>query len=247
MGESARKFAKEVGIIVLGVLIALGLGKVADDLSWQSQVGHAQSALAVEISESVGQGIDRMRAMPCVERRLDELASSVDTASSAGRLPPVPPTDWPPFHTYPSGAWESTLSSQTAARFSREQINRLAALYRFTALAEAAGQRETEIWARLSALVGPGRAFSDSEEASARQLLSEARFYNRYMAGMGLRLQQHAARLQIELDERRLNDRRTRPLSNLASCRPRQTQIPDAYGQGIWETMLKDVESGLRR
>lgn len=32
IGERARKFLREVGRVVLGVLIALGLGTVADDI-----------------------------------------------------------------------------------------------------------------------------------------------------------------------------------------------------------------------
>lgn len=247
LADRTRQFGKEVGIIVLGVLIALALGKVADDLGWHFQVQEAKATLAAEVSESVGQGIDRMQTLHCVERRLDEIAAVVNAATETGTLPPMAATGWPPFQTYPSGVWESVLASQTGAHFPSEQLNALASIYRISALAESAGQRETELWAGLSALAGPGRKFQPQEASDARRAISQARFYNRYMAMMGARLNQMSEGLDLPLDRKLLEERRASPQASRLICQPRSRVHAPAYGDGIWDRAFDEVDDTLRQ
>ena len=44
-----REFAGEVGIIVLGVLIALGFEQVVEDVHWRGEVREAKAALAAAL------------------------------------------------------------------------------------------------------------------------------------------------------------------------------------------------------
>ena len=83
-----REFAGEVGVIVLGVVIALGLEQAVESWHWHDRVDHAVAALGFEVAETLGQGQERLNVARCVDRRLDELASIVDDVSRTGRLPP---------------------------------------------------------------------------------------------------------------------------------------------------------------
>ena len=82
-----REFVGEVGIIVVGVLIALTAEQVVETIHWRSQVDEARTALGIEISDSLGQAIEREKLSRCVNRRLDEISVILSQASRSGGYP----------------------------------------------------------------------------------------------------------------------------------------------------------------
>jgi len=68
-----RQFAGEVGIIVIGVLIALGAEQMVETQHWHNEVGNFRTSVESEIALDLGTYKYRMRENGCVERRLDEL------------------------------------------------------------------------------------------------------------------------------------------------------------------------------
>ena len=49
-----RQLAGEVGIIVLGVLIALGFEQLVEAMRWRSEVGHFRTAVDHELGRNLG-------------------------------------------------------------------------------------------------------------------------------------------------------------------------------------------------
>ena len=76
-----RKFLRGIGEIVLGVLIALTLGAVATEIGWLIDVRNAKNAIAEELGEILGQGRERVRIYPCVERKLTAIGGILDEAA----------------------------------------------------------------------------------------------------------------------------------------------------------------------
>ena len=70
-----REFAGEVGIIVLGVLIALGAQQVAESIHQRGEVEQTRKALDAELAHNLGAFDDRQALQSCARRRLDELQS----------------------------------------------------------------------------------------------------------------------------------------------------------------------------
>jgi hypothetical protein len=68
-----REFAGEVGIIVVGVLIALGAEQVVEAAHWRREVRTFRESVDREIGIDLGTDEYRMSENGCVERRLDEL------------------------------------------------------------------------------------------------------------------------------------------------------------------------------
>src|SRR3954468_23738028 len=68
-----REFAGEVGIIVLGVGIALAAEQVLEAAHWRQIVAAEDRALAEEVQSNDGVLIARVMMQPCVDRRLAEL------------------------------------------------------------------------------------------------------------------------------------------------------------------------------
>jgi hypothetical protein len=177
-----RGYVKEYVIIVVGVLTALAAQQAMEWWNWQSDVAQARQAIATELAGAVHNSIVRLRTKSCTDRRLDELAVILDTASEHGRLPPVGAIGSPPRRRWSSGAWESVIASQVATHFPRQQLSDLGRLYTAIDGANDAAVREIEVWNILGTLVGPGRRLDPASEAELRKALSQARDYNRGFA-----------------------------------------------------------------
>jgi hypothetical protein len=50
LNDRARKFLREVTSIVLGVLIALAIGEVAEAVRWRVRVGNSMAAIRQEMT-----------------------------------------------------------------------------------------------------------------------------------------------------------------------------------------------------
>ena len=68
-----RAFAGEVGIIVIGVLIALGAQQVVETINGNSQVREFRGAVDDELAYDLGSYKQRLLLTPCVQARLVEL------------------------------------------------------------------------------------------------------------------------------------------------------------------------------
>jgi hypothetical protein len=65
-----RAFAGEVGIIVLGVLIALAAGQLADEWQWQQKVGIVRKSLMGELGNDRARWQANMSFVPCARREI---------------------------------------------------------------------------------------------------------------------------------------------------------------------------------
>ena len=73
-----REFAGEVGIIVLGVLIALGAGQVAEKAHQRQEGIQAEQVIRNEIGLNLGRLQSRRGIYGCVRGRIDEIQKLLD-------------------------------------------------------------------------------------------------------------------------------------------------------------------------
>ena len=228
--HSWREFAVEIGTIICGILIALGLEQLVETLHWRHQVAEARNSLSLELATLVGAAEWRTKQSTCIERRLDEFAVLVDNAEKSGRLPPVGEPGQPAFFNWSSGVWQSAMSAQTAAHLTPAELKGYSNAYRFIELVAEANRDEGRVWTTLFGLVGPGHPFNADAAEKYRQAIQEARYLDRYIGGMGVRAHQSLDAYHIGFD-RPLYDRITaRPLQNLPICKPVETTAPLHYG-----------------
>ena len=74
-----RTFAGEVGIIVLGVLIALGAEQVVGDWHWRHEVADFRESVRAEMSHDLWTYPYRAQQKRCIAARLDELQHWLDS------------------------------------------------------------------------------------------------------------------------------------------------------------------------
>lgn len=234
-----RRFFGEVGIIILGVMVALGLGAVATEIGWRNEVARTRDALTLEFGEAIGQGRDNVHTAPCVERRLDELARIVAEADRTGRLPPLGPIGSPPWWTWDSGVWDSAVAAQTASHFPRDEVDGIVGFYGFVAILRDNTARELNAWSRLYALVGPGRPIAPGEAERLYTAIRDARIARRLITLAAIRAEQMAGLYSLEYDRAEAKQYTVRPIATLAICKPIANEVPTDYGEAPMKGVIE--------
>ena len=139
--------AWELGIVTLGVLIALGAQQWAEARSWDSKVAASKAALRDELAEHYGYAVEFRVVYPCMQAQLDQLRDRVN--KSGATLTPAPVYKDPdddfvfrkPTKFYPTDAWEEAINDGVVQRFDpamrRQLAGHYASLSRLTALEAA--------------------------------------------------------------------------------------------------------------
>lgn len=141
-----RAFAGEVGIIVLGVLIALGLGQIVEQWQWRQEVGTTRQALASELVDAANQGAARIAVEDCLRDRIGELTGKLNATNGRWSADPmpfgrgVPPTPhWDnrsigrvydvPLVGWSQDAWDTAKSSGVVDHMSRGELASYSTVY----------------------------------------------------------------------------------------------------------------------
>jgi hypothetical protein len=243
-----RAFVGEVGVIVLGVLIALSAEQLVEMLHWREQVRHGRTDLAQSYAEIRSVKRERQLTSPCLARRLEGIAVVIDQASGTGRLPPIGDIGQPRMRTLAEPIWPGLVATGTAAHFPRDEASRYTDIAKYVDSLTADQRREAEAWTRLYSIVGPGRSIGPTELGTIRAALGQALFEARIM-----KLSSHLVTNMITttpLDTKNWVDhklvgfdpRRTDRLFQQTPCRP-ILPPPPHYGQAPLEAVdLKESD-----
>ena len=237
-----REFAGEVGIIVVGVLIALGAEQVVESWNWSHKVLDARKRLAHELGEDLGQAEFLDRSLRCSDARLEELSHIVTQAQRSGSLPPLGQIGRPYWFTWDMGVWQSLIADQTANHFSPDELAGYTETYQYISSIDEAAKQENESWTALDGLGGPGRRFDPGEANFYLQAIGRARFQSRFVAGAGLRAAQTARVYSLRLDGKVYHSFADKPLV-FSFCRPLNHTGMAAYGEGPGEGMVENIRS----
>jgi hypothetical protein len=137
-----RVFAGEVGVIVLGVLIALGAQQAAETFQWRTATKATETALEEEIMDSVEVADERVAVSPCLQRRITELGSKLAQPTGKWVADPMPLGDLnannsgvlPVAYRAPrkylrTDAWDNAQTSGILSHMPRERAAAYSAIY----------------------------------------------------------------------------------------------------------------------
>jgi hypothetical protein len=106
-----RALVGEVGIIVFGVLIALGAEQCVEALHWRSEVDELRDAMRVELSADRARTEENLAQDSCMLARLDAIEHWASTASEGSRIAnPERPFLWNDH----SSTWDIAKTSPAA-------------------------------------------------------------------------------------------------------------------------------------
>lgn len=170
-----RKFAEEIAIVVLGVLIALGADNIVSTLRDRSASAEARATIRDELGENLGRMLERDATRDCVNRRLDDLSLYLDRAATGTRQAPLHwigrPQVWPMLDS----RWSATASAGKASLLSSKEQGDYGAIYANVRDFQNNQATEQLAWAQLRALAEHPQ-ISPQQEATLRTALQQARY-----------------------------------------------------------------------
>ena len=109
-----RAFVGEVGIIVIGVLIALGAEQFLEWVHWRNEVADARRALDHEVAYDLGAVQKRQDEAPCIDRRLHAIRVMLAGRSSGLRTAPRSALGQPQLWRPRTDASQAAVAGQVA-------------------------------------------------------------------------------------------------------------------------------------
>jgi hypothetical protein len=170
-----RAFVGEVGIIVIGVLIALGAEQLVEAAHRKQEAAHADAGIRSELAFNLGRLESRTTIHSCVDRRIDEIQALLDGAADK---PDIATPRWigrPQSWAFASSQWQAESQAGRAALVDPRRLSAYAVMYaRMQDLGDEMTLEQTD-WARLRTLEHVRRL--DSAEAfEVNTTLQDARY-----------------------------------------------------------------------
>jgi hypothetical protein len=187
--------AWELGIVTLGVLIALAAQQIVDDFHWRSEMRDFRKAVRAEISDDLATYTYRRPQNRCMEARLDELQRWLDSWRAGRPLKLTGPIGVPTALIVRTTVWDSR-DPQTVSRMPLREKLDYGSLYTEFGNAEVHRLDERAAWVELGDY--DGATDLDHHDLMRLQgLISHARLRLRRITGNSDRFIKKAATLGI--------------------------------------------------
>lgn len=186
-----RVFAGEVGIIVLGVLIALAAQQAVDAMRRRGELRELRSAVNEEIARSLGMSRLRISQDACLDRKLDQLELWLKSWQAGTPLTASGPISAPRSGPHYTSVWASRdpdvmthmpLATKVAYGalyddFANNEVQRLDERMTWFAINEYEGARSLDANAmmRLQGLLKRARWRAANISENGREVLAEAK------------------------------------------------------------------------
>lgn len=182
-----REFAGEVGIIVVGVLIALAAEQVAEHFRDRAQIREAEDGMASELrDDDLPQAFARVAVNDCNVDQLDSIEAAVASNTDREKILKLARAYAPVYRTWDDQAWKAAMSSQALTNAGAKRMTNWATAYVTMPLLDQIAMQEqaqvSQLWASQSG-TGPLTA---PQQDRMFQLIASLRRDNRMMAGGSL-------------------------------------------------------------
>lgn len=189
-----RVFAGEVGVIVLGVLIALVAQQVAENWQWRQTVARTKADMNAQISAAVANSAERAAVDPCLSQRLSQLATKIAASRGEWQGEPyilpgersvkevvryaVPLVYRTPGRDFPDDVWQQAKAGGVLAHMTPADIPLYADAFTVISALRSLSGPEREGQAELSFLAFDG-PLDPSDRARALSTISRLDIVNR--------------------------------------------------------------------
>jgi hypothetical protein len=123
-----REFAGEVGIIVIGVLIALSAEEVVEQWQWHQKIAETTKELDGELHRDALSAYDWLSVAPCVDEQLQAIDAALASARRSGHVQATAPLT-PPLDEFTEDAWLNARALQVADHLPPEKIAEYSTLF----------------------------------------------------------------------------------------------------------------------
>ena len=147
-----RELAGEVGIIGIGVLIALGSQQFVETAQEKHEAKEAEEVIRGEIAANIGRVQLRIQTRPCVDRRISEMQTILNSAIVQ---PNIVTPNWigrPIYSTFLRNRWDAESQAGRVALINPESLSGYAVMYAQMRDLENEMMAEQTDWAKLRTL-----------------------------------------------------------------------------------------------
>lgn len=123
-----RAFVGEVGIIVIGVLIALGAQQVVESWQWHQKAEQTKKILDAELHRDAVSAYDWLTVAPCVDQQLTSIDKALSSARRSGNVQATPQLT-PPLEVFTEDAWLDARAMQVADHLSPQTVALYSSLF----------------------------------------------------------------------------------------------------------------------
>src|SRR5256885_4151684 len=169
-----REFAGEVGIIVVGVLIALGAEQVMEGVHNRSAADETRRAIRAELNTDLAALALRGSVESCVDRRLNELRGLFAEWERTGRFTTPQWVAQTPGIDIALTRYDAAQAAGRLALLPGEEQFRMGAVASGLRAFDGVQTQEQQVWGRLRALQAGADALSPSDRPMLRIALQDA-------------------------------------------------------------------------
>ena len=199
-----RKFAGEIAIIVIGVLIALGAENLIQRWHWREEADSAHGAFREELLGASGVAYERLIIQPCLQGRIRELAKHLGEPAGRWKASPMelrkntyvnvmPVAYRAPTRPMLTDGWKNAIANGTLNHLPSAQTRELSGLYDQL---ETYGDLQKEE-ARAASALAPLGLDRVLDETSRTQMLSSLAEVDRINSLMALNASQMIKTLRV--------------------------------------------------
>lgn len=159
-----RNDARELAIVVVGVLIALLAQQVVQGWEWKDRVAAAERAMRREMLWDNGPQLYQRAVMhPCAVVRLDAIRAGAEAGKPRSDIVALIASYWAPYFSYDSVARDAANTSDVASHMPAKTMDLYAIIYTQMPPMTRTSEREVSDLAQLRSLSRSGGALSPAE------------------------------------------------------------------------------------
>jgi|SRR5215469_6627079 len=190
-----RAFAGEVGVIVIGILIALALEQTVEWINWHEQSSRTEAAFQAELKYNFLFAYERRVVDPCVRKRIAFLRDKLlepgphwdgamvpTVANDFYKQPPMPSVLSMPFRPRRMEAWQTALASGVLNHMPSDRVTIYARIYDQVGLLKETQDEELTAVHQIGGLAFT-RELSPSDRTSYLDRLAYISNLNRLIVG----------------------------------------------------------------
>jgi hypothetical protein len=204
-----REFIGEVGVIVLGVLIAIALEQLVEMVHWNNQVREGRSALDEEMAHTNRAFEFRAAAHDCIAERLKKLEQIVERVAGHDPSPEVGEVIPDIGNALSNSVWETNRAAQTLTHFERLPLRLYGSYYMQLGNVQAFMGLEVQDWGIIKVLQGDPNRLGPNDISGIRVAIKHAIFENDIIADLAQEELITSRQLHVDVppaDRARLNE-----------------------------------------
>ena len=197
-----RAFAGEVGIIVVGVLIALAAEQAVQEFRERAQLREAEGAMRAELrNDDLPQAFARAAVNDCFAAQLDGIENAV-ASGDREKVLALARDYGPVFRVWDDSAWKAASTSQPFIESGTDRMLRwaAAAYSSLPVMTQEATEEQSELPHLRARLSGIGR-LSPGQQDRLFQVIATLRRHNARMTGGAIAFTHYTGEVGLTLSE----------------------------------------------